>query len=180
MNTDHTRRNGLRAGALTVLFTAVLFGAPATALASPTDTPAAPCLSCKPLPPADHAPPAPGPTPKVGSATPGPTPTVAMPELTYSNSGERAKPGQPAPVLWIYGDQFTHGGRVHIEVWIGGLSVPYWQGDVTAYNTGGDVNVYTTRNTDCGGGIDGYAVAVDQTTGRRSNQLPVAACQDLS
>jgi hypothetical protein len=180
---DTTRRNGLRAGALTVLLATLALGAPAVALAGPngvtaptpgnatdpivtradgTGGPMAPtatdstrpCLACTAA--ADPA-----------AAQPGPMPTVLVPELTDTNSHTAGDPN-----LQIWGDQFTRGGKVLITVHSPEID---WHGTVVASGDGKGSVYVSIGSVTADGPVNGYAFATDLATGRVTSRLPVSA-----
>ena len=147
MNTTHTTRTAVRAGALTVVLTGLVLGAPAIASASPAS-----CVN-----------------PRVCLHPDVPRAEISFPPtLTGSNSGSFTSP--PSNLL-INGANFTPGGPVHLEVRPAGGGAPLCVDDETASQSGAIVAV-----PGCKTGprhSNAYAVATDKTTGKQTNQLSV-------
>jgi hypothetical protein len=180
MNTKHTIRSAMRTGALTVVLTGLLLGAPATAFAD-TSNPA-------PTPPTLHNntviaehPTIPAPGVNQGLRTPPqithvPADPTVDPKLTGSTSGQTLPPTPPIPLL-IYGAGFTPNGAVSVEVRdiSNGnlLGAPYTT--IAAPGTyGGSIQLTThLLTTTLLGGNNAFAVATDVTTGKQTEKQGV-------
>ena len=147
MNTTHTTRTSVRAGALTVLLTGLVLGAPAIASASP-----APCVNPRAcLHPDVH-----------------PAETSLPPTLTGSNSGAFTS---PASNVVIFGANFTPNGWVDVAVLPAGGGAPLCSDHLTAKESGA---ILSPPGCKTGRGRpNAYAVATDETTGKKTNALPV-------
>ncbi len=177
MNTNHTIRSAMRTGALTVVLTGLLLGAPATAFAD-TSIPA-------PTPPTLHNntviaehPTSPAPGVSQSLRTPPqivqiPADPVVDPKLTGGTSGQSMPPAGPIPLL-IYGAGFTPNGVVNVEVRDSSngnlLGGPYTT--TAAPGTyGGSIQVTTNLlTTTLLLGNNAFAVATDVATGKQTQK----------
>lgn len=171
MTTIRTLRTAGPAAALSLLLAGLALGASATASATPQQ-----CLKSGPAACASPdrstdvgAPPCVAPRVCMNPDIHRPESWPSPPELTGSNSGSPSKPTN----LVIWGDHFTPGGTVHVQLFVNWQHDAYWQGNVAADSTG-RITVVTSRGTDNTTADNGYAVALDMRGRGATSHLPVA------